>query len=71
MRADGKNRIVVVLNNEQTPQTIELKLGSFGFADGATLADRLNGGEYTVAAGAATLTLAPLKGAVLVAGSGK
>jgi len=71
VRSDEANRIVVVLNNELTPQTAELPLGSFGFADGASLVDRLNGGEYRVASGVVSVKLPPLKGAVLVAGSAK
>jgi cyclomaltodextrinase len=71
MRDDDANRIVVVINNDQAARTVELPLGSVGLADGTRLTDRLNGGEYTVAGGAVSISLAPLKGAILVAGPAK
>ena len=66
LRGDDANRIVVVINNEEQPQSIELYLDLFGFANGAILADELGGGTYTVEESAVTLELEPLSGAILV-----
>lgn len=66
LREDARNRIVVVLNNEDLPRTVELFLDVFGVADDTRFVDVLGGGEHVVAESAVTIELEPLSGAVLV-----
>ncbi|HUV36010.1 MAG TPA: glycoside hydrolase family 13 protein, partial [Patescibacteria group bacterium] len=67
LREDGANRIVVGLNNDEQPRSVELYLDMFGFANGTRLVDELGGGMYVVQDSMITLDLEPLSGVILVA----
>jgi cyclomaltodextrinase len=67
LREDDVNRIVVVMNADALPRNVELALGAFGFADGASFKDEIGGATYKVSGGTLKIALDPLKGAVLVA----
>ncbi len=65
LREKDGERIVVVLNNENSSREIDLPLGKLEFEDGLDLTDELNGGSYTVDDGTVIITLEPVSGAVL------
>lgn len=67
LREDDENRIVVVLNNEEQPKSVELYLDVLEFADGTRFIDQVGGGEYTVRDSRISIDCDPLSGAVLVA----
>jgi glycosidase len=66
LREDGKDRIVVVLNNETQAKKASLPLGKYGFADGTGFGNPLDQSRAVVVRGEMHLLLAPLSGAVMV-----
>jgi glycosidase len=65
LRWDASQKIVVVLNNGTSAQTVSIPVAS-DLPNGAVLTDALNGGTYTVTNGTITVSVNGLWGRVLV-----
>ena len=66
LREDDRDRIVVVLNNEERARGVELPLADFGFDPDASFEDVLGGGAFAAENGVLAIELEPLSGAVLL-----
>jgi len=67
MREKGEERILVVLNNENSARDVEIDLTELGFKEGTIFRDLLNEKSYTTSGGRLKLKLDALKGAILIA----
>ena len=68
-RTDASGSVLVALNNSDSTRTLSvpnLPGATLNWPDGTLVEDKLSGATYTVTAGKVNLTLAALKGAVLV-----
>ena len=64
-RETGRQSVLVVLNNDTTPQTVRVDVTATRLTDGQTLVDRLAlAGDVTVKGGAVEVTLPARAGAV-------
>jgi len=68
-RKDANGAAVVAVNNSGSAHELVIPVAGY-LPDGTALTDKLNGGKYTVTAGAITITVKAMWGAVLVVNSG-
>jgi neopullulanase len=59
------NRVIVAINNDRQPQTLDIPVASIGIKDGARFLDLLSPAAAEIENGRLVITLAPRTGAVL------